>query len=182
MNNIISKLQHDTDKTGPVLIPKPLKINYSKPMDNMDMDNMDMDHMDMDNMDMDNMDIDIDDNLKKKMIISKIKLINNKCYLNNIFIFIKNNNIKYTLNNNGVFFNLNTLNPEKLDLFYNHINSIITNIDIFDNDDNNLQNIKDNIKITNKKLINTNYSTHISLSLNEFTDFEKKIIKLSNIN
>ena len=116
------------------------------------------------------------------MIISKIKLINNKCYLNNIYIFIKNNNINYTLNNNGVFFNLNTLNTEKLDLFYNHINSIINNIDIFDNDDNNLQNIKDNIKITNKKPTKTNYSAHISLSLNEFTDFEKKIIKLSNIN
>lgn len=168
MNNIISKLQHDTDKTEPVLIQTPLNINY-KLIENLE--NMDMDT-----------DIDIDDNLKKKMIISKIKLINNKCYLNNIFIFIKNNSIKYTLNNNGVFFNLNTLNPKKLDLFYNHINSIITNIDIFDNDDNNLQNIKDNIKINNKKLINTNYSTHISLSLNEFTDFEKKIIKLSNIN
>ena len=123
----------------------------------------------------------IDDNLKKKMIMSKIKLINNKCYLNNIFIFIKNNNIKYTLNNNGVFFNLNILNSDKLDLLYNHIISIISNIDIFDNDDNNLQNIKDNIKITPKKPVNTNYSAHISLSLNEFTDFEKKIIKLSTL-
>jgi len=169
MNNIISKLQNEPNKPNkpnePIVnpIPKTLGIDYSTSID-INKDNMC-----------------IDDNLKKKHIINKIKLINNKSYLNNIFLFIKNNNIKYTLNNNGVFFNLNTLNTVKLGLLYNYINSIINNLDFFDNDDNNLQIIKDNIKKTHINSIKTTNSSYISLSLNEFTDFEKNVIKLSTL-
>ena len=167
--NIISKLQNSTDNPNVNLVKNPVKTPAPAPQDI--------------NTELSDNQVLIDDKKKKKIIINKIKLINNKCYLNNIFIFIKSHNIKYTLNNNGVFFNLNSLPSKILDLFYNHINSIISNIDIFDNDDNHLQNIKDTINVKySQKLPKYDTTAPLSISLSDFTTFEKDVIKFATTN
>ena len=66
------------------------------------------------------------DKIDKIDKINKIKYINDKLdkdeFYNNIIIkIIKNNNIIYTENHNGIFVNLSKLNEIQIDLLYNNI-------------------------------------------------------------
>lgn len=61
----------------------------------------------------------------KKKIINKIQNIKNKKNYINLFKLILKLNIPYSLNNNGVFFNINKINTQDL-------NKIIKLIDSFD--------------------------------------------------
>jgi hypothetical protein len=61
----------------------------------------------------------------KKKIINKIQNIKNKKNYINLFKLILKLNIPYSLNNNGVFFNINKINNEDL-------NKIIKLIDSFE--------------------------------------------------
>ena len=112
------------------------------------------------------------DNYKKKIIISKIKLINNNNNLNNIFLFIKKYNITHTVNSNGVFFNLNTLNSKKLDKLYLHVNTITNSTEKINS--NNLFDVKKRILYKNNTTKNN--ILHFSLSYNDLNDFERDII------
>lgn len=73
---------------------------------------------------------------KKLEIINKINNIGNKKhkkkYYINIFNIINKNNVKYTNNLNGVFFNLNNLDDKillEIDAYLNNIDKIIENSD-----------------------------------------------------
>lgn len=55
---------------------------------------------------------------KKRYIYENIENINNSEL---IFNFIKNNNIEYSKNNNGIYFNLSCINDEIIAKFYNFI-------------------------------------------------------------
>jgi len=61
----------------------------------------------------------------KKKIINKIQNIKNKKNYINLFKLILKLNIPYSLNNNGIFFNINKINNQDL-------NKIIKLIDSFD--------------------------------------------------
>ena len=61
----------------------------------------------------------------KKKIINKISNIKNKKNYINLFKLILKLNIPYSLNNNGIFFNINKVNTQDL-------NKIIKLIDSFD--------------------------------------------------
>lgn len=57
----------------------------------------------------------------KKILVNNIKNLNKKDLYKQIFILLLENNIKYTNNKNGVFFNINNLN----DSLIRKINEII---------------------------------------------------------
>ena len=68
----------------------------------------------------------IDYNEKKKLVL-KIKSLNNKQSYIKLFKMLIENNIEYSSNNNGVFFNVNLLTN---DLFYKISNFVEENITI----------------------------------------------------
>ena len=163
--NILSSLQKPTGN----VLPEYFKEQTKSP-ENTDMNRIESKHPCNYN-EVNSHDV-YDDNYKKKIIISKIKSISNNTHLNNIYFFIKKYNITHTVNSNGVFFNLNTLNSKKLDKLYLHVNPI-TNITEKINS-NNLFDVKKQILYKN----NTTNATilHFSLSYNDLNDFEKDII------
>tara|TARA_Y100000992_G_scaffold293349_1_gene251857 strand:- start:640 stop:843 length:204 start_codon:yes stop_codon:yes gene_type:complete len=57
----------------------------------------------------------------KKILVNNIKNLNKKDLYKQIFILLLENNIKYTNNKNGIFFNINNLN----DSLIKKINEII---------------------------------------------------------
>lgn len=85
-------------------------------------------------------------NILRKKINDKLKKVKNKKIFYIIFDYIKDNNIKYTINNNGVFFNFKDLNRKML----NHIDNIINNNTITTKE------TKINTKFDNMKTINVN--------------------------
>ena len=113
-----------------------------------------------------------DDNYKKKTIIGKIKSINNTTHFSNLYFFIKKNKITHTVNSNGVFFNLNTLNSKKLDKLYLHVNTITNSTEKINS--NNLFDVKKQILYKNNTTKNN--ILHFSLSYSDLNDFERDII------
>lgn len=85
-------------------------------------------------------------NILRKKINDKLKKVKNKKIFYIIFEYIKDNNINYTLNSNGVFFNFKDLNRKML----NHIDNIINNNTITTKE------TKINTKFDNMKTININ--------------------------
>ena len=57
----------------------------------------------------------------KKILVNNIKNLNKKDLYKQIFILLLENNIKYTNNKNGIFFNINNFN----DSLIKKINEII---------------------------------------------------------
>lgn len=92
-------------------------------------------------------------NVLRRKINDKLKKVKNKKIFYIIFDYIKDNNIKYTVNNNGVFFNFKDLNKKML----NHINNIIDS----------------NIIITKKNKINTKFDNMKTIDVN---NYEKHIL------
>jgi len=110
-----------------------------------------------------------------KLIINNIKSIHNDNYLYSIFKFLKQHNIPHTSNNNGVFFNLNTLNTPKILLLNKYIKSILCNIEKFKEDNNDMKNIKNTIG--RKRIITKKQDKKQDMvSIHSFTQFQKKII------
>jgi len=94
---------------------------------------------------------------------------------NIIFNYIKANNIKYTKNTNGIFFNLKILRDDQL----NELKIIIDNYTSINKCyDKNLTTIKE---IINTPFIHDESETIIYKYIDEFTRAEKNIIKLSKI-
>ena len=62
----------------------------------------------------------IDYNEKKKLVL-KIKSLNNKQNYIELFKIIIENNIEYSANNNGVFFNVSKLTDELFNKIYNYV-------------------------------------------------------------
>ena len=60
----------------------------------------------------------------KKQIHNKLNSLNDNIKINLIFTFIKENNIIYTENKNGIFFNISLLNDELSEKFLQYINKI----------------------------------------------------------
>jgi hypothetical protein len=85
-------------------------------------------------------------NILRKKINDKLKKVKNEKIFYIIFDYIKDNNIKYTINNNGVFFNFKDLNKKML----KYINNIIDNNTII------IKETKINTKFDNMKTINVN--------------------------
>ena len=163
--NILSSLQKPIGN----VLPEYFKEQTKSP-ENPDMNRIESEHLDYKN-EVNSHGV-YDDNYKKKIIISKIKSISNNTHINNIFFFIKKNNITHTVNSNGVFFNLNTLNSKKLDKLFLHMNTI-TNITEKINS-NNLFDVKKQILYKNNTTKNN--LLHFSLSSNDLNDFERDII------
>ena len=61
---------------------------------------------------------------RKKEIVYKIKKLNNKTKYIKLFNILLENNIEYSSNNNGIFFNVNKLNMETFNLINNYLDSI----------------------------------------------------------
>jgi hypothetical protein len=91
-------------------------------------------------------------NILRKKINDKLKKVKNEKIFYIIFDYIKDNNIKYTLNSNGVFFNFKDLNRKML----NEINKIIDN-NIIIKKENKINTIFNNMKSINVN----NYEKHI---------------------
>ena len=85
-------------------------------------------------------------NILRRKINNKLKKVKNKKIFYIIFDYIKDNNIKYTINSNGIFFNFKDLNKKML----NHINNIIDYNTII------IKENKINKKFDNIKTINVN--------------------------
>jgi len=111
-------------------------------------------------------------NLKKEYIYEKIK--SRKIDHNLISAFIKNENVPYTENMNGIYFNLSLLDDTIIEQLYNNINSIEKmNCDM----DTKLSNIK---TIINKDKLNCNTYRKSTIDFNHiFTEDELFIIEQS---
>lgn len=99
-------------------------------------------------------------NVEKKNIVRKIEQIKNKKYYIEIFKIIKNNNIKYTQNRNGLFIDMNKLSNETIYKIDEYLKTLELNasesdsklsIDslTFSNNDDDIRNILGNCKLTN---------------------------------
>jgi len=91
-----------------------------------------------------------------------------------IYNYINDNNIKYTKNNNGIFFNLNSLDDNQEKELYKLINDYIKNIDMHDKKLCDIKKIVDTPIIKEIKEI-----AYEKINLDDFTIYEKKIIYLS---
>tara|TARA_B100000745_G_C20122563_1_gene384385 strand:+ start:226 stop:603 length:378 start_codon:yes stop_codon:yes gene_type:complete len=116
----------------------------------------------------------------KNYIKENIYKINTKIIID----FIKMDNIIYTKNKNGFFFDLNSFSNDNLlklnDIIKNNINENI----ILDDDNNSkikiLNNDINQYALKNKKKIDKNeINKEIKIFINEFSDNEKKIILYS---
>jgi hypothetical protein len=99
-------------------------------------------------------------NVEKKNIVRKIEQIKNKKYYIEIFKIIKNNNIKYTQNKNGLFIDMNKLSNEtiyKIDDYLKSLELALSESDnklsvdslTFSNNDDDIRNIIGSCKLTN---------------------------------
>jgi len=61
---------------------------------------------------------------EKKYLVRLISEITSKKILLNIYKIILNENIQHTRNNNGIFINLNAVEPEKLEILKTYLYSI----------------------------------------------------------
>ncbi len=61
---------------------------------------------------------------KKKEIVIKIKKLNNKSKYIKLFNILLENNIEYSLNSNGIFFNVNKLNIETYNIINDFLNTV----------------------------------------------------------
>jgi hypothetical protein len=61
---------------------------------------------------------------EKKHLVKLISEITSKKILLKIYQIILNENIKHTRNNNGIFINLNAVEPEKLEILKTYLYSI----------------------------------------------------------
>tara|TARA_B110000208_G_C11798906_1_gene440932 strand:- start:610 stop:855 length:246 start_codon:yes stop_codon:yes gene_type:complete len=66
-------------------------------------------------------------NNDKKNILNKIKKIKSKRYFIKLFNIINNNEIDYTNNNNGIFFNLSNCSDEQIKLIIDFLDLIENN-------------------------------------------------------
>ena len=162
--NILSSLQKPMGN----VLPEYFKVQTKSP-EKSDMDRIESEHPC--NYEVNSHDVN-DDNYKKKIIISKIKSISNNTHLNNIYFFIKKNNIIHTINSNGVFFNLNTLNSKKLNKLYLHMNTITNSTETINSND--LFDVKK--EFLYKNITTKNNILHFSLNYNDLNDFERDII------
>lgn len=60
---------------------------------------------------------------RKKEIVIKIKKLNNKSKYIKLFNILLENNIEYSLNSNGIFFNVNKLNIETYNIINDFLNT-----------------------------------------------------------
>ena len=88
----------------------------------------------------------------KTLLISNIKKINNKHYIHNLYEFIKKMKIKHTINNNGIFFNLNSLTNKEVNDINKYVVSILNNIKKFKEETDKLSDIKDNISLNKRHI------------------------------
>ena len=78
------------------------------------MEKTDSENITSDNIVINNLDIKTYAHLDKKLLVKRIGDIKNKkCYIK-IFKLINNDNLSYTKNDNGIFFNLSTLSDDIL--------------------------------------------------------------------
>jgi hypothetical protein len=61
---------------------------------------------------------------EKKYLVKLISEITSKKILLKIYQIILNENIKHTKNSNGIFINLNAIEPEKLEILKTYLYSI----------------------------------------------------------
>ena len=61
---------------------------------------------------------------RKKEIVIKIKKLNNKSKYIKLFNILLENNIEYSLNSNGIFFNVNKLNIETYNIINEFLNTV----------------------------------------------------------
>lgn len=100
------------------------------------------------------------DHLEKKNIVRKIEQLKNKRYFIEIFKIIKNDNIKYTQNKNGLFIDMNQLSNGTINKIDNYLKTIELNLSesesklsidslTFSNNEDDLRNIIGSCKLTN---------------------------------
>ena len=96
-------------------------------------------------------------------------LVKNNNYINNnlIYDYIIKNNIKYTLNNNGLFVNLTRLNNENIDKLHNYITKMVFDIS------------NREIDISIIKEVDVDKPQKIYKPFPKFTDIQNNILELS---
>lgn len=98
--------------------------------------------------------------LEKKNIVRKIEQLKNKRYFIEIFKIIKNDNIKYTQNKNGLFIDMNQLSDETIYKIDNYLKTVELNLSesesklsvdslTFSNNEDDIRNIIGSCKLTN---------------------------------
>ena len=95
---------------------------------------------------------------------------------------LQSNNIKYTDNNNGIYFNLSTSNDEIIEKIYTLLSNELINMILTQEKDDTLQIMKEKVNSTKKKIPPP--QTHTiqekeSLTLLQFTQRERDIITYS---
>ena len=124
---------------------------------------------------------------KKDFIIDKICYLNEDQYLE-IFKILHENNTQYTINNNGVFIDLNLLKKRILNKIFNYVkycinnNQILTNrLDKLKEEEKNLKHVEEDVKeIKQKKKVEYNMKGNkIDLKKEKlnFSNKKNKIIK-----
>lgn len=124
---------------------------------------------------------------KKDFIIDKICYLNEDQYLE-IFKILHENNTQYTINNNGVFIDLNLLKKRILNKIFNYVkycinnNQILTNrLDKLKEEEENLKHVEEEVKeIKQKKKVEYNMKGNkIDLKKEKlnFSNKKNKIIK-----
>jgi len=98
--------------------------------------------------------------LEKKNIVRKIEQIKSKRYFIEIFKIIKNDNIKYTQNKNGLFIDMNKLSNDTIHKIDTYLKTLELNLSesdsklsvdslTFSNNEDDIRNIIGNCKLTN---------------------------------
>jgi len=98
--------------------------------------------------------------LEKKNIVRKIEQLKNKRYFIEIFKIIKNDNIKYTQNKNGLFIDMNQLSNYTIHKIDNYLKTLELNLSesesklsidslTFSNNEDDIRNIIGSCKLTN---------------------------------
>lgn len=91
-----------------------------------------------------------------------------------IYNYINDNDINYTKNNNGIFFNISCLDDNQNTELYKLINDYIKNIESHNKEINDIQKL-----VTNTKLKKKEEQKYEKLDIVIFNNEEKRIINLS---
>lgn len=101
-------------------------------------------------------------------------ILDNRCADHIIYNYINDNDINYTENNNGIFFNISCLDENQNHELYKLINDYIKNIDSHNKEINDIQKIVTNTIVKKKE-----DKIYEKIDIDIFNNEEKRIINIS---
>ena len=115
----------------------------------------------------------------KQYIYEEISQLNNH---SKIVSLLQSNNIKYTDNNNGIYFNLSTSSDDIIEKIYTLLSNELLNMILTQEKDDTLKIMKEEVNSSKKKITSPQTSTikeKEPLTLLQFTQRERDIITYS---